>query len=172
MKNLLLTGPPRSGKSTVIMEVVKILKYDCGGFYTGEIKEGGRRMGFAINTLDGSEGILSHVDIKGPPRVGRYGVNLADLERIAVPSMMEAARNCRLIVIDEIGKMELFSPKFREALVHCLDCAVPVLGTIREGPHPFTDGIKRRPDVLLIRVTIENREALPERLASLITGGK
>ncbi len=180
MNNILLTGKPRTGKTTIIEDVLKRLTKDgaggpaalektgCGGFYTGEIKEGGKRMGFAISTLDGAEGILSHVDIKGPHRVGRYGVNLADLERIAVPSMLEAAANRRLIIIDEIGKMELFSLKFREAVVHCLDSAVPLLGTVMEARNPFTDRIKGRPDVTLIRVTAENRDSLPDRLTAAI----
>ena len=180
MNNILLTGKPRTGKTTIIEDVVKrftkdgagepatLEKTGCGGFYTGEIKEGGKRMGFAISTLEGAEGILSHADIKGPHRVGRYGVNLADLERIAVPSMLEAAANRRLIIIDEIGKMELFSPKFKEAVVHCLNSTVPLLGTIMEARNPFTDRIKERPDVTLIRVTAENRDSLPDRLTAAI----
>jgi nucleoside-triphosphatase len=180
MKNILLTGKPRTGKTTVIMEVVKRLTLDgvgkpaapertgCGGFYTGEIKEGGKRMGFSISTLDGVEGILSHVNIKSPHHVGRYGVNLADLESIAVPSMLEAAENRSLIIIDEIGKMELFSPGFREAVVRCLDNAVPVLGTIMEARNPFTDRIKERPDVKLIGVTPGNRDFLPQELTATV----
>ena len=170
MKNLLLSGSPRCGKTTVIMEVVKHLsKSNCGGFYTGEIKESGRRTGFSINTLDGGKGTLSHVNIKGPPRVGRYGVNLADLERIAVPAVLEAVRNRRLVIIDEIGKMELFSEKFREAVLLSLDSPVPVLGTIMESNNPFADAVKRRQDVTLIQVTTENRGSLPDRLVSIIT---
>lgn len=170
MKNLLLSGPPRCGKTTVIMEVVKRLsRSNCGGFYTDEIKESGRRTGFSIHTLDGGKGTLSHVNIKGPPRVGRYGVNVADLERIGVPALMDAVRNRGLVIIDEIGKMELFSEKFREAVLLSLDSPVPVLGTIMESGNSFADAIKRRRDVTLIQVTTENRDSLPDRLVSIIT---
>ena len=172
MKNLLLTGPPRCGKTRLIEEVVKMLPCENGGFYTGEIKEGGRRVGFSIKTLDGKEGVLSHVGIKGRHRVGRYGVNMKNLEGIAVASLLEAARNRRLIAIDEIGRMELLSPEFREAVLICLDCPAPVLGTIMEARNPFADAVKTRSDVQLIRVTQENRDNLPDKLVSLLTKNK
>ena len=89
-KNILVTGPPRCGKSTVIEETVRRLKRPLTGFFTREIKERGRRRGFMIVTMAGLEGILAHDNISGQARVGKYRVNLNDLDRVAVPSMIPA----------------------------------------------------------------------------------
>ena len=99
-KNVLLTGPPRCGKSTVIEKLVKQIQRPVIGFFTREIKERGRRVGFAIITLDGKEGILAHEESKSPRRVGKYGVNIDELERIAVPSMILGTAD-QMVVIDE-----------------------------------------------------------------------
>ncbi|MFQ6001621.1 MAG: nucleoside-triphosphatase, partial [Anaerolineae bacterium] len=72
---ILLAGRPGVGKTTVIKQVVEMLGGEAGGFYTEEIRQGGRRLGFKIITLEGEEGVLAHVDIKGAPRVSKYGVN-------------------------------------------------------------------------------------------------
>ena len=105
-KNILITGPPRCGKSTLIERLVRGLKGPMTGFFTREIREGDRRVGFSIPTIDGQEGVLAHTRIKGRVRVGRYGVNLADIEQVAVPAMMPTTAD-EWVVIDEIGKMEL-----------------------------------------------------------------
>jgi nucleoside-triphosphatase len=170
--NWLLTGPPGVGKTTVVAQVVERLGVRAGGFYTREIREHGRRLGFAINTLDGQEGILAHVDAAGRPRVSRYGVNVADIDGVAVPALLRALRGAALIVVDEIGRMELFSDRFRQAVMACLDSPKPLLGTIQApgpaaalagGParrEPFLDAIRNRPDVSLYVVSRDNREEL------------
>ncbi|MGB3904128.1 MAG: nucleoside-triphosphatase, partial [Anaerolineae bacterium] len=112
-RTILLTGRPGVGKTTVIKKALDRLEGRAGGFYTAEIRESGRRQGFKIVTLDGQEGILSHVDIRGQPRVSRYGVNLGDLEEVGVAALRRAIAEADLIVVDEIGKMELFSEAFR-----------------------------------------------------------
>jgi nucleoside-triphosphatase THEP1 len=104
-KNLLVTGPPRCGKSTLIEAVVSRIDLPLTGFFTREIKESGRRTGFKITTLQGREGILAHDRTRSKMRVGKYGVNLEDLDGIAAPSMIPSSPG-QIIVIDEIGKME------------------------------------------------------------------
>jgi energy-coupling factor transporter ATP-binding protein EcfA2 len=86
-KNILVTGSPGCGKSTLIERVVRYLDHPVAGFFTREIREGGRRVGFAVATMDGREGVLAHQNIKGAYRVGRYGVRLDDLETLTVPAM-------------------------------------------------------------------------------------
>ena len=162
MKNLLLTGQPGVGKTTLIQRALERSGVRAHGFYTAEIRKGGQRTGFAIRSLDGEEGTLASVDRRGGPRVGRYGVNLADLERVGVSAILRALEEGTLAVIDEIGKMELFSGAFRDAVWRALESPCPVLGTITKSPDPFAQKVKARPDVKLVHVTRANRDELLE----------
>jgi nucleoside-triphosphatase len=159
-KNLLLTGKPGVGKTTLILESMGRLGVRCGGFYTQEIRERGRRLGFSITSLTGVEGVLAHVDIQARERVGRYGVNLEDIERVGVRALEEALESCDLIIMDEIGRMELYVPSFRDVVIRCLDSRTPVLGTIQDRKEPFLDRIRERDDVSILRVTESNRDTL------------
>lgn len=141
------------------------------GFFTREIRARGERVGFAIHTLDGREGILAHRDIGSSHRVGRYGVNLRDLEEIAVPAMTPMTKGM-LVVIDEIGKMECLSALFREMLVRTLDSNNPVLGTIALKGNRFVEQIKKRPDVRLILVSVANRDRLAGLSFDEVLNGK
>ena len=136
------------------------------GFVTEEIREGGRRVGFAVEALGGERGVLAHVDFPGPPRVGRYGVDLEAFERIAIPAVWEARG---VVIIDELGKMELASPAFVDAVRALIARPVALLATVQLTSHPFTDELKRRDDAELVRVTRANRDALPERLAARLS---
>ena len=161
--NILLTGWPGVGKTTILKRVLSLLKREAGGFYTEEIRTDHRRVGFKIVTLEGREGVLAHVDYESKWRVGRYGVDLGNLEEIAVPAILEGIEE-ELVIIDEIGKMELFSSEFREAVIQALDSPTPVLGAIMLKPHPFADGVKGRPDVQIFVVTRDNRDTLVDKL--------
>ncbi|MBW1669634.1 MAG: NTPase [Deltaproteobacteria bacterium] len=158
-KNILITGPPRCGKSTLIERIIARVQKPLTGFFTREIREGGKRKGFSIITLDGKNGILAHENIRGRFRVGKYGVNLNDINQIAVPSMIPGRPN-ELVVIDEIGKMECLSPLFRQTLESVLDSENPVLGSIAQTGDRFIQKIRERKDVLLIQVTTANRDEL------------
>ena len=167
-ENILLTGPPRCGKSTVIERLVKEIHKPVTGFFTQEIKEKGRRVGFSIITLDGKEGVLAHEDSKSPERVGKYGVNLDELDRIAIPAMIPSKPD-EIVIIDEIGKMECFSPLFRETLIRTLDSANLVVGSIAQKGSPFIEKIKERKEVLLVTVSEKNRNSLPAFLLERIS---
>lgn len=162
---LLLTGPPGIGKTTVIHTVLSGTKIKAGGFYTHEMREGGRRVGFVLKTLDGDEGVLAHVDYQGRHRVGRYGVDIALFEAMALPALERALRAKELVVIDEIGRMELFSRRFQEMVLRVLDQDERhLLGVIHQGRGPFVESIRRRADVEVISVSHANRDGLPARL--------
>jgi nucleoside-triphosphatase len=165
MKNILLSGVPGIGKTTVIVKLAEMLGDKAVGFYTSEIRAEGKRVGFSIRSLDGFESILAHVDIRSKYRVGRYGVDLEGLERAicGIEMAMEAGGK-RYILIDEIGKMELFSERFREFVTKALDSPLPVVATIFHRPHPFCDLIKARDDVRIVEVTVGNRDGLPRKL--------
>lgn len=162
----LLTGRPGVGKTTVIRAVVARLGGSAAGFYTEEIREHGRRTGFRLVSLDGATGLLASVNISTPYRVGKYGVHLDDLEEVGVAALRRALEEptVSVVVVDEIGKMELFSAAFREAVLAGLDSSKPVLGTVMAGPHPWVDAIKARSSVALVEVTPANRQALPEQI--------
>ena len=137
-----------------------------GGFITQEIRKRGRRLGFEIESLRGGSGILAHVDIPGPPRVGKYGVDLEAFERIAIPALSATAG---IMVIDELGKMELASERFREAVTALFDESLPVVATVHAYRHPFTDALKGRADVETLPVNGETRDGLPGRLAERVS---
>lgn len=166
---LLLTGPPGSGKTTIIRKAVERLAVKVGGFYTAEIREEGRRTGFEIVTLEGERTLLSHARFAFPQRVGPYGVDVEAMERVGVAAMRRAIRLGLVVVVDEIGKMELYSEAFREAVVEALEQGRRLLGTILLAPHPWADRVKRDPRVRLLSVTRDNRDAVLQEVLTWLT---
>jgi len=167
-KHILLTGRPGCGKTTVIRSVVQELTrrgVRVFGFWTDEIREKGRRVGFSIELVSGEKAIMAHENFSGGPRVSRYCVDVAAVDRLAAAELERAAAAARCVVcVDEIGKMELCSQRFHEALAKLLDSGAVVAAAIIQAPHPHADRIKERPDVELLRVTAENRASLPALL--------
>ena len=165
MSNILLEGEPGVGKTTLLCHIAEGISHlGIGGFYTQEIREKGRRVGFRIETFSGESGILSHTKSKTGPRVGKYGVDVPRFERIGVEGLKRALSGARVILIDEIGKMELFSKRFKEVVHECLDSEKVVLATVMSHSHPFVNGLKSRSDVERVKVTIGNRNQLGAKL--------
>ena len=160
----LLTGRPGTGKTSLIKQAMLEMKDRAGGFYTEEIRSQGIRQGFKLVTLDGQDAILAHVNIKSPYQVSKYGVDIDSLDRVGVSALRHAAQHYDLIIIDEIGKMELFSANFRQAISHIIDSGKRVLGTIMSSPNPWADAIKQKPQVNLIEVTRANYHQVLEEL--------
>ena len=158
VNNILVTGPPRSGKSTLVEKVVQRISRPATGFFTQELREKGRRVGFSITTLEGKTGVLAHQSIRSTFRVGKYGVNLEDLEQIAVPSMLPSTLD-QIVVVDEIGKMECFSRLFKETLLKVLSSDNLVIGSVAIKGDRFIQSIKKRDDVLLISISQNTRDA-------------
>jgi nucleoside-triphosphatase len=160
----LLTGRPGTGKTSLIKQAMLEMKDRAGGFYTEEIRNRGIREGFKLVTLDGQEAILAHINIKSRYRVSKYGVDVDSLDRVGVSALQQAAGQCDLIVIDEIGKMELISASFREAIFSIIDNGKKVLGTIMSSPDPWADAIKQKPQVKLVTVTRANYHQILDEL--------
>ena len=165
---LLIEARPGAGKTTALSRLAERLSdggVSLGGFLTREMRQSGRRVGFEIETFAGERGLLAHVDIKGSPRVGRYGVDLEEFERLALPALEAPAS---VVLIDELGKMELASERFREAVLALFEGDVPIVATVHTFRHPFTDALKRRPDVTVVPLTAASRDHVPAKLAELL----
>ena len=160
----LLTGRPGTGKTSLIKQAIAVMRGKAGGFYTEEIRSEGVRQGFRLVTLDGQSAILAHVNIHSPHQVSKYGVNIDNLDRVGVSALLKAAQQCDLVVVDEIGKMELFSANFREAILQIINSGKRALGTIMLSPNPWADAIKLKPQVNLITVTRANHHEVLEEL--------
>lgn len=165
--NILFTGPPGCGKTTLIKKIVEQLLTPSTGFITREIREKGKRVGFTINTLDGEEALLAHINVSGRYRVGRYRVVLESIDNVAVPSMIPKTEN-ESVVVDEIGKMECLSSFFRKTVLDVLDMPNVVIGTISLRSDRFINRIKGRSDVLVVEISEKNRDELPNTYDRLL----
>ncbi len=167
--NIFITGAPGVGKTTLIHTLLKELSVPAGGFYTQEMRNSkGTRTGFKICTLNNQEGVLAAVNLSSRYRVGKYGVNLQDFERIGVTSIVKALAESHLIVIDEVGKMELFSRQFQNILLKVLDSPKTLLGTIMLRDNAFTRNIKKRDDTVVVNLTRNNFETVKERVKTYL----
>ena len=161
MAAILITGRPGSGKTSLVRDIVPELAAPASGFYTREVRGAdGRRSGFEIVTLADAVALLASIDLDTLHRVGRYGVDLDALERVGVPPIETGLRAGHLVVVDEIGKMELLSTAFQRAMVEAFRRHRLLFGTIMEARHPFADELKAQPDTILHHLTEANRDEI------------
>jgi len=169
--HILLTGRPGVGKTTAVVRIAERLE-GCGvrvaGFYTREIRERGKRLGFEVVTIPGGRtGILSHVDFKSPHRVSRYGVDVAAFEGLVLPIF--DVQDAAVLIIDEIGPMELFSRKFERRVLAALGRVQPrIVGVVQEKRLGMVEGIK---GVRICRIDARNRDRVPSEVLALLGYG-
>jgi len=171
--NILVTGPPRSGKTTVIQSVVETLTadgYDAGGIYCPERREAGERVGFNIIDVEtGETRILAHVDRDDGPSVGKYRVNVDAVDAVCATAFPRAIEETDFVVIDEIAPMEVYSDECVTQVRRTLNADIPVLAAIHYGSTAgFIGDVKGRGDVDQFEVTTDTREDLPARLIELL----
>ena len=159
-KNLLVTGLPGVGKTTLIKKLSEALKdFHPVGFYTEEIREEGVRKGFELISLDGKKGLLSHKNIRSPYKVGQYKVDIKGFEDF-IDSISFFNPLTHLIIIDEIGKMECLSAQFKKILKEILNSEKWVLATIALMGSGLIAEVKVREDVKIFEITKKNRSSL------------
>jgi nucleoside-triphosphatase len=170
-----LTGDAGCGKTTIIVRVSELLEelgIRTGGVISREIRQNGVRVGFSLEDLQTNErGILAHIDQREGPRIGKYRVNMIDLERIGARAVFRAVNESDAVVIDEIGPMELNSTPFISAVESALECSKPLLGTIhKRAAHTLVANIRSDPTCEVILVDHETRDQLPVAIAKKLTG--
>ncbi|MEM3736752.1 MAG: NTPase [Candidatus Bathyarchaeia archaeon] len=174
MKKLIfLTGHPGVGKTTALRRAINLLTergLRVGGMVSSEIREGGRRVGFEVIDISTSRrGILAQVYKGVGPRFGRYTVNIADLVAVGVNAIKRAVNTADIIVVDEVGPMELLSPEFREAVKKAVDSGKVVVGTLHHNARgDLIDWIRSNLASKIIEVTLANREGLPRAIVDMV----
>jgi nucleoside-triphosphatase len=168
--NLLITGRPGVGKTTVIQKVAERLEGKVAGFVTEEVRDrSGRRTGFRAVPLEGRAVTIASVDREGGPRVSRYGVDIAAVDRLS-DETLALREGVDAYLIDEIGKMECLSQRFVQAVERLLDASTPVVATIGQRGAGLIASAKEREDAELWQVTESNRGELPDRIAEWLRG--
>lgn len=170
---LVLTGAQGVGKTTILIKTVEALKakgFSVGGMVSREVREGNVRVGFEILDLANSKhGWLAHVNQKSGPQVGKYHVNLLDLETIGAKAIIDAIEKCDAIAIDEVGPTELYSLKFKQAVQSALDSQKLVLAVVHaKAKDPLITEMRERADSEVFTVTLANRSGFSEVMTNKV----
>lgn len=168
-----ITGVPGAGKTTAILKVIELLENEnikVGGMITEPILRGDVRLGFNVMDWETKElDVFAHVNIPSEIRVGKYGLNLEPLEKIGVKALENAISNSDVIIVDEVGKMELESNLFVEIVKKAIDTEKPIVLTLhKKSRNPLLQEIRRRDNVRILEVTAVNKSLLPYRVVKLL----
>ena len=170
-----LSGLPGVGKTTTLIKTINILEeegYIVGGMITEEVKEKNRRVGFYIyDWMNKTKKIFAHKDFDTRRRVGKYGIDIEILEEVGLKALEDAVEKADIIVIDEIGKMEVESKRFVNMVRDILDMDKHLIITLhKKSRNPLLQEIRRRDDIRMLEVTPINRNLLPFKIVKLIKG--
>ena len=167
---ILLTGLPGCGKTTTVLQIINGLpNKKLAGFYTQEIRKENSRKGFRWKSFDGAEGILAHIDIKSPFKVGKYRVDVAGFEKFVVPVLDFDRTDADIFIIDEIGKMECISEKFVAAVRTLFESDKSVLATIAQKGAGFIKEIKNYSGAKIFFLTQQNRDKIIAEILQILS---
>ncbi|MBU1299963.1 MAG: NTPase [Bacteroidetes bacterium] len=167
-KNILITGLPGVGKTTLIIKIAEHIENKKPvGFYTSEIREGGGRKGFRLKSFDEHESILAHVNFRSQYKIGKYGINVNGFEEFIDLIKFDDVSSI-ITIVDEIGKMECFSEKFRDLLIKLLVSKKLLIATIALRGNEFIEEVKMRNDVQIFHLTTHNRDEVFLKIMKLI----
>jgi nucleoside-triphosphatase len=170
-----ITGLPNAGKTQALVKVIEMLEegdQKVGGMITEPIIKSNRRVGFFVmDWMSKEKDVLAHIDFESKVVVGRYKVNIDALERIGVSAIENAGEQCDIIIIDEVGRMEVESERFVEVVKKALEEDKPLILTLhKKSRNPLLQDIRRRDDVRILEVTPINRNLLPYKIIKLMKG--
>ena len=170
-----LTGQPGIGKTGVFVKVCKILEKEgkrVGGMITEEVMDGNMVVGWkCIDWTTGEEGVYAHKDMESNVVIEEMGLDLDILEKIGVNALIWAFENADIIVIDEVGKKEVESPVFVDAVQKCMETDKPLMVTLhKKSRNPLLQEIRRRDDIRILEVTSVNRNLLPYKMIKILRG--
>ena len=168
-----ITGLPGSGKTEALEKVIAMLEADqktVGGMVTKPMFDQHRLVGiYVLDWMTKQKDVLAHIDYESNVSVGRFGVDMKKLEEVGVHAIETAIDKADIIVIDEVGKMEVESPTFVSAVKRALDATKPMLLTLhKKSRNPLLQDIRRRDDVRILEVTPINRNLLPFKIIKLL----
>ena len=170
-----ITGMPSVGKTQTLLKIIEFLEtagYTVGGMITESIIEGNKRVGFNVVDWQTKKAeLFAHIDFDLKDKVGTYGVNISVLEKIGIPAVENAIsdENINVIIIDEIGKMEMLSERFCEVVIEALDSGKPIMVTLhKKSRTPLLQDVRRRDDIRILEVTPVNRNLLPYKIEKIM----
>jgi len=168
MKNIMITGAPGAGKTTIIKRLCVIFKeFNPVGFITSEIIEDENRVGFEVANLFGDSRVFAHTKLKSKVSVGKYKVDIRTFDDF-LDKTFSREKKTGLYIIDEIGKVECASKKFLKLIPELLDSNKPVIAAVADKGTGFIHDIKKREDVILLEITDQNRDLRIKELTMMI----
>ena len=170
-----LTGLPGSGKTSTLLKLVEMLEQEgktVGGMITEPIIEGGHRVGLTVrNKMSGEKATLARLGYESRYMYGKFGVDLTALEDVGVKALVEAEEKADVIIVDEVGKLEVESEKFVDEVKNVLDLDKTAILTLhKKSRNPLLQDIRKRDDVRILEVTPINRNLLPYKVMKLMKG--
>ncbi len=170
-----ITGMPNVGKTETLLKIIKSLEkhgYTVGGMVTEAIVKKRERVGFYVREWGKKEKeIFAHIDFDTKEKVGEYGVDISVIEKIGVPAIEKAImdENVNIIIIDEIGKMEMLSEEFCKMVTEAFDSDKPIIVTLhKKSRTPLLQDVRRRDDIRILEVTPVNRNLLPYKIEKIM----
>ena len=170
-----VTGMPSVGKTQTLIKIMEYLEengYTLEGMITKPILKHKKRIGFYVEDWQTKEKeVFAHLDFDSKEKVGMYGVDIGALERVGVPAVEKAITDeeVNVIIIDEIGKMEMLSERFCEVVIEALDSDKPIIVTLhKKSRTPLLQDVRRRDDIRILEVTDVNKNLLPYKIQKIL----